>query len=202
MNIFAEYNFNNSYEKYRESYYENHRATRKPLSPSSYSKKLADHDNVSKDVIFLDLTDETRNIHIDDPTQFGTDVHDGIQATIEKTPLDTALTDYHKLMIDRAFKLCPELYTAEAEVNVSGKFANKDFAGQADAIIHNSDGTLTIVDFKNYKTVTEWDLSNHTWQLKIYAHLAAQQYGKPVKDIKVIYNRQNVMHTEEYHVEA
>ena len=170
----------------------------KEHSPSTYSKVFAKQSDASTTKVVYGHTD---GVDIYQAAEDGATVHEGIENVINAKDLQAhGLTDTYQVeRVMRTFNLVPELQDfdkVEAEVNVQGMAYGLRFKGQADLIIHNDDGTITVADAKNYKEVTEMTLETHLYQLRIYAQLIATMYNKPIKDIKVIYNRQNVVHTE------
>jgi len=180
-----------------------------PSSPSKMSYRLGEYDNQ-----ILHTADLPAGFEVN-RTQFGSYMHEVFEAAVNHKLSDYTLAK-NKLDDDVVIELneVEELYavtlfnrflgyidlSAEylTEHTVKGEVNYILYEGSADLIELHDDETFTVIDYKNYKSLSEEDIQGHLTQCRIYATAYAKQTGKTVREIKVHYPMQDLTESETY----
>lgn len=71
----------------------------------------------------------------------------------------------------------------EIEKQIKYEINGHTLVGYVDLIIHNADGTVSIIDWKTSSMYSKKDIEEHSNQLLIYALAVEQSYGYKVRDV-------------------
>ena len=101
----------------------------------------------------------------------------GFEFTSEKTE-----TNFNDSVIHFIENFKPIDNKVEVEKYFEADFNGKKVVGYIDLLVHNNDGTISIIDLKTSSKYSKKAIEEHSNQLLIYA-IAMQQQGYTVRDV-------------------
>lgn len=196
-------------EMYNNYYDDMQQENQLPSSPSKMSYRLGEYDNQ-----ILHEADLPSGFEVN-RTDFGSYMHEVFEAAVNHKLDDYTLAvnkldddvvielneveqDYAVILFNRFLSYIDLNAEYLTEHTVKGVVNNILYEGSADLIELHDDETFTVIDYKNYKSLSEEDIQAHLTQCRIYATAYAKQTGKTVREIKVHYPMQDLTESETY----